>query len=54
MIKTFVHEIDKQIASNRELYEKTKMDIFKQRILKLEAQKSDILKNLKGFIANFA
>ncbi len=53
MIKTFIHEIDKQIASNRELYEKTKIDIFKQRILKLEAQKSDLLKNLKEIISNY-
>ena len=53
MIKTFIHEIDKQIASNRELFEKTKIEIFNQRIQELEAQKSDLLKNLKEIISNY-
>jgi len=54
MIKTVIHEIDKQIASNRDLYEKTKIEIFKQRIQQLEAQKSEFLKNMNKIIYNFA
>lgn len=54
MIKTFIHEIDKQIASNRDLYEKTKIEIFKQRIQKLEVQKSEILKNMNKITSNYA
>ncbi len=44
MIKSFIHEIDKQIASNMELYIQTKIEIFKERLKKLESQKSEILK----------
>lgn len=46
MIETFVYEIDKQIASSRELFEQTKFEIFKNRIQKLEAQKRKILFSL--------
>jgi len=43
MIKTFIHEIDKQISSNQELYDQTNFQIFKERIQKLESLKSEIL-----------
>lgn len=43
MIKTFIHEIDKQISSNQELYEQTNFEIFKERLQKLESLKSEIL-----------
>jgi len=43
MIKTFIHEIDKQIASNQELYDQTNLEIFEERIQKLESLKSEFL-----------
>ena len=43
MIKTFIHEIDKQISSNQELYDQTNFEIFKERLQKLESLKSEIL-----------
>jgi hypothetical protein len=46
MIKTFIYEIDKQIAFNRELYNQTKFEIFKQRIKNLEIKKKEIIKSL--------
>ncbi len=48
MIKTFIHEIDRQIVSTRDLYNETKYEIFKKRIQKLEAQKREILIALRG------
>ena len=48
MISSFIHEIDKQIASTTELYNKTKLEIFKKMIQKLEDQKSKILLILKS------
>jgi hypothetical protein len=47
MIITFIHEIDKQITSTRELYNKTKYEIFKKRIQRLQTQKDKILMALK-------
>ena len=43
MIKAFICEIDKQIAINKELFNQTKMVIFKQRIQNLESKKNEIL-----------
>ena len=43
MIQTFIHEIDKQISSNQELYDQTNFKIFKERLQKLESLKSEIL-----------
>ena len=47
MIKSFIHELDKQIASNQELYDQTQFEIFKERLLKLESLKSEILTALQ-------
>ena len=43
MIKSFIHEIDKQIASNMELYNQTQFEIFRERLHKLRALKKEIL-----------
>ena len=43
MIKTFIPEIEKQIASNQELYKQTNFEIFKERMQKLESLKGEIL-----------
>jgi len=43
MIKTFIHEIDKQISTNQELYVQTNFEIFKERLQKLESLKGEIL-----------
>ena len=42
-MKTFLHEIDKQIAFNQELYNQTNFEIFKERLQKLKSLKSEIL-----------
>ncbi|MFX1390013.1 MAG: hypothetical protein ACFE9Z_08130 [Promethearchaeota archaeon] len=46
MIEAFLHEINKQIASNIELFKQTKLEIFKQRIESLEAKKREIMKSI--------
>ncbi|MFX1281898.1 MAG: hypothetical protein ACFFA3_21295 [Promethearchaeota archaeon] len=43
MIQTFIHELEKQISSNQELYEQTNLKIFKERSQKLETLMSEIL-----------
>ncbi len=43
MIKSFIHEIDKQIASNLELFNQTQFEIFRERLKKLRALKKEIL-----------
>ncbi len=47
MIKTFIREIDKQIASNQELYDQTNLEIFKERIQKLASLKGEILTSMQ-------
>jgi hypothetical protein len=47
MIKSFIHEIDKQIASNKELYSQTEFKIFKERLDKLRALKNEILTKMQ-------
>jgi len=49
MIESFIHEIDKQISSNRELYNQTKYKIFYEQLQKLESLKTEILKNIQNF-----
>ena len=39
MIESLIHEIDKQIASNTELYNQTKFEIFKKKIIKAKSSK---------------
>ena len=43
MIKTFIHEIEKQISSNQDLFDRTNIEIFKKRLHKLVTLKSEIL-----------
>ena len=47
MIKSFIHEFDKQIASNMELYNQTHFEIFRERIQKLRALKKEILAEMQ-------
>ncbi|UCC20891.1 MAG: hypothetical protein JSV62_06325 [Promethearchaeota archaeon] len=48
MIKSFIHEIDKQIASNMELYKQTKFEIFRKRLEELKALKNEILATMQN------
>ena len=43
MIKVFIHEIEKQIASNRTLYNQTNFEIFNERLQKLESLMDEII-----------
>jgi len=52
MIKTFIHEIDKQITSNSELFNQTRLEIFKKRIQMLEAKKSEIINLIQSHNQN--
>lgn len=47
MIKSFIHEIDKQIASTMELYKQTHFEIFIERLQKLRLLKKEILAEMK-------
>jgi len=47
MITNFIREIDKQIISNQELYNQTNLEIFKERLEKLESLKSEILTGMQ-------
>jgi len=47
MIKTFIHEIDKQITFNHELYHQTNFEIFKERLQKLKSLKNEILTSMQ-------
>ena len=47
MIKSFIHEIDKQIASTMELYKQTHFEIFRERLQKLRSLKKEILTEMK-------
>ena len=47
MIKSFIHVIDKQIASNMELYNQTHFEIFRERLHKLKALKKQILAEMQ-------
>lgn len=47
MIKTFIHEIEKQISSNQDLFDQTNIEIFKERLQKLVTLKSEILTGMQ-------
>ena len=43
MINTFIHELEKQIHSNQVLYNRTHVEIFKERAEKLKSLMSEVM-----------